>query len=140
MILLWRKLIFHLQMVSFWISDGSMCALLLSALGRHLMQTVAGPVRASSVSEFIRALILLINRILFPWCPPFLLALTIFLSPLPQGSLSSEGRNLMGAPKLGISIQRSLNSVYCLAVSPCTCFHLLLEETSMMITEQDINL
>ena len=32
---------------------------------------------------------------LFSWCPPFPLALSFCLPPLPQGSLNSEGRDLI---------------------------------------------
>lgn len=43
-----------------------------------------------SLFEFIGALIVLIERLLFSWCPPSLLGFVIFPFPPLQGSLSSE--------------------------------------------------
>lgn len=44
-----------------------------------------------------------------PWCPPSPLALTLFLPPFLQHSVSSEGRDLMGTSRLGLRIPSSHN-------------------------------
>lgn len=75
---------------------------------KDLVQTFVG----SSVSEFIGVLVMLIYRALFSWCPPFLLAGTLFLPPLPQSSLSCEERDSM---EIFRAVLRSLSG-QCLAV------------------------
>ena len=47
-------------------------------------------------------------KALFPWCLPPHLALKIFLPPLPQSSLSPEGRDLMKTFHLELGVPRSL--------------------------------
>lgn len=64
------------------------------------MQTHAGPVHAASVSRFMHASALSIQRTLLSRCPPNSLALEFFLHFLLQ-ALSPEGRGLMGTPCLG---------------------------------------
>ena len=49
-----------------------------------------------------------VQKALFPWCLPFPLALTTFLLPLSQESLSTNGRDLMLTFNFGASIWRCL--------------------------------
>jgi hypothetical protein len=54
-----------------------------------------------------------------PWYPRSPLAPTLFLSPLPQGSLSPKGRDLMKTSHLGLSIPKSLTLSTLPAVGLC---------------------
>lgn len=55
-----------------------MCPLLLSALRPNLVQTPAGPAQASSVVvSSIVHLLYCVQKLLFPWYPPFPLTLNI---------------------------------------------------------------
>lgn len=72
------------------------------------------------------------------WCPLSLVALKFFLTLLPQGSLNSEGRDLMRIYCLGQSVSMSLT----LCIMPgCgslrVCFYLLNEEASLMMVDLD---
>ena len=62
------------------------------------------PVRAPCLSELLYT----IPVFLFPCCSPFLLVLTILQPSLPQGSLITEGRELMETNHLMIGVPRSL--------------------------------
>ena len=69
------------------------------------MQTCAGPVHVClTLCELMWALLMLISGPLFTWCPPSTQALTLFLTPLSQDSLSRKGRELMETPHLGLSV------------------------------------
>lgn len=92
---------------SFLVGDGDMCPLLLSALGSHLAQPHADPVRAAMVSALIRLLALLCLECLAPLMSS-LLALTAFPLPLPLDFLSPEERDLLEISQLGLSVPRSL--------------------------------
>lgn len=70
-----------------------MCPFLLSVLGSHLEQTHAGLLYAAIVSEFLYALAALYSEGLAFLVSSIYLALTLFLTPLPSGSLFSEGFN-----------------------------------------------
>lgn len=58
--------------------------------------------------------------------------LTLFLPPLPWGSLSPEGRDVMETAHLGLSVSKSLTLC---TRSGCgsLCSYLLLEEVSLMM-------
>jgi len=90
----WGKLIFPLRAVINWTGVGvSVCVHVLSpCLGFQLAQTHAGPVSVATVSVSSYVSVLLCLKTLFSWCLPLPLALTISLPPLPQDSLSLEGR------------------------------------------------
>jgi hypothetical protein len=75
------------------------------------------------------------------------LAFKVFLPPLPQNSLSPEGRELMETFHLGLRVPGALN--LCIlsgwglgwgGVVLCICPHLLQEEASLMMAEQGTNL
>lgn len=57
-----------------------------------------------SFFEFIADSIVLIERLLFSWCPTSPLGLVIFTLPLLQGSLSSERRDLVEIFYSGLSV------------------------------------
>ena len=71
----WRTLILQVAIIgdSFWVRDGGVYLLLLSALGLRLVQIHVGPVHAALLSEFMSALCAW-----FPWWTPSPLALTLF--------------------------------------------------------------
>lgn len=93
-----------------------MCPFLLSVLGSHLVQTHADLLYAAVVSEFLYALDALCLEGLVFLVSSIYLALTLFLTPLPGGSLVSEGKDLMEDLSL---------SAYCLGVGLSLYFHLL---------------
>lgn len=74
-----------------------------------------------NLCRYIKALILLILRTLFSWCPSSPLPLSFFPPPLPQGSLSPEGRDWMEISYLGPSLQRCV--ILCI-MSGCGCLYL----------------
>ena len=94
---------------SFWIRDVGLCPLPLSVLGPHLAQNCAGSVHATTVpvSSYLR-LSCSVLKALLPWCSPAPLALTVFLSPLLQGSLNSEERKLRETSYLELSVPIAL--------------------------------
>jgi hypothetical protein len=62
-----------------------------------------------TVSEFICASVLLCDlEVLFPWCPPSLLAPMVFPPPLLHRSLSLEERGLMKTSHLELGAPKSL--------------------------------
>lgn len=70
---------------------------------------------------------------------PFL-ALTLSLSPLPQGSLSPEGQDLMETFCLGLSVPGLSPLAQCLAVDLCISSHLLQDKVSLMMAKAGTNL
>lgn len=92
-----EKTIFHFQVAfrdTFWVRDGNFSPLLHSALGPHLVKNHAGPTHAASITEFICASFVLCVEGLDCFLSP-VPVLTLISPPLPQRSLSPEGRNLM---------------------------------------------
>lgn len=87
----------------FWVSVWAQVHFLL-----HPLQTCAGPVLVTSVSicSLICALVLLIQRALFPWHPPFPLALIFFLTPLLWGSWSTGNLHILEKGKASDSFQQ----------------------------------
>lgn len=78
---------------------------------------------------------------MFFCCPHSPLALKLFPPPFPQGSLSPEGEGFDGDLPIGWSVPRSLTlAVFRLAVGLCVCSHLLQEEASLIMGEQDSDL
>ena len=65
-----------------------------------------------------------------------ILALTLFLTPLLGSSLSPEGRNLMEAFHLELSVPRSFSLSARLAVGLYVCPDLLQEEASLIMAEK----
>lgn len=77
-----------------------------------------------------------LNTTLFPWGPPSLLAVILFLLPPLQSSLSPEARDLMKVSILGKSIAKSFP--LCILIG-CGSLHLLPSAaggTSLVMTEQ----
>jgi hypothetical protein len=73
----------------------------------------------------------------FPWYLPSSLGLTVLPILFPQGSLSPEGRDLMEASHLGMSVPRSFT--FC-TLSSCVSLyfpHLMQKKIAMIIVEQD---
>jgi hypothetical protein len=69
----------------------------------YLSQISVGLVYAILVFDPKWAFIMLIQRALISWWSPFSLPLTLFLPPLVQVSLSSEGQDLIETSHLGMS-------------------------------------
>lgn len=95
------------------------------------MLTHALPMNAASVSVTSLSIAHVDVEDLVSWLSSTPLVLTLFLLPFPWFSLSSEGRSLMEASQLGLSISRPLilSLIYWLWVSGS---HLLQEEALMM--------
>jgi hypothetical protein len=106
---------------------------------RTWCRSVVGPIIAVSVSvsslEFHSLLLEGLVYLLSLAPQSSLLLLSLFL----QGSLSSEGRDLMETPPLKLCVSKSL--ILCI-LSSCwsLCFHLLQEQASLMIIEYLTNL
>lgn len=64
-----------------------------------------------NLCEFTQALIMLVLKAWFLWCPPCPLGLSLFLLPFPWYSLSPQGMELTETSLLGLSSPRSLT--YC---------------------------
>lgn len=62
----WRILLFHCEWLSirdcFWVRNGDLCVILLSATGIHQVQTSADPVNASTVCVFLCVPVLLCSE------------------------------------------------------------------------------
>lgn len=111
---------------NFCIRDWGICLLLHSTLGFHLVHI--SDMHAVYWSRWSRRSFFLVSFI------P--LALTLFLLPLLQGSLSHEGRNLVETSCLGLNIQRHL--VLCVMSGCGSLYSLLLqEEASLIKVQQD---
>lgn len=76
-------------------------------------------------------------KIFFSWCPLSFLALTPFLPSRLQGSLYPKGKVLI---KTSGAEWPKVDHSFCLIVDLCTCFCLLQEEGSLLMTEQGTNL
>ena len=66
--------------------------------------------------------------------------LLLFLPLFSQGFLNPEGKDLMETSCLGLSVSRFSFSLYFLAVDLYVCSHLLQEEASLMMSDQDNDL
>ena len=80
------------------------------------------------------------GKILFPWRHLLLLALTIFLSPLPPRFLHLEGRTLMEGTHLGLSAPKMATLYTFYIVGLCVTSCPLIEELSLINAEKGISL
>lgn len=140
----WRELIFFLCKWlsggdSFLVRDGSPCPLPPLSDGTPSGLDLCRP-RACchSLCAFISASVLLCLED-FPWSHLSPLALFIFLSPLLQSSLSPEEKCLMKTSHLGLSVPKSLSLCELSSCGSHTSSHLL-QESSLMMDEQDVDL
>lgn len=99
---------------SFFVKDGSSCSLSPLSAGAPSSLNLCKPyVCYHSFCEFICVSVPLCLEDMFPWCHPFLLALTSFLPPCLHSSLSPDGWGLMETSQLGPypKIFHSLNRI-----------------------------
>ena len=85
-----------------WIRDVDTWLCSFSSLGFHLVQTSAGSMHTAIVSKFVCIVTLQClqgsSGFLGSFHTPLVLKMTVI--PLPQGSVSSEGTNLVGTSHL----------------------------------------
>lgn len=91
---------------SFRTRDG--CLPLLSDQRPHLVQTTASPIFAATVSVSLQtSQCCYVQKVLFLWCPPSTLVLTLFPTS-PSTGMSPVGKDLMKTSHLVMNVLRSL--------------------------------
>ena len=93
------------------------------ALIIYVQRTLCQPVWVLNLllqSEFIQSLLLLTERACFLVVLQPLLAVTLFMPPLPWGFLSPQGRDLVNITNVGLSVSSSLS----LLMSGCGSLYL----------------
>lgn len=138
-----RKVNFHLQMPVNWrwllmdetcMRDGTWFHSSFQLQKPHLPQThgcfvhiTTVPVGSSPCQSCC------VQKILIPWFPQPLQALTFFLLPLQLSHMSPQVRDWMGMSLLGMIVSLS---AHCLSVGLCICSDLLKEKISLLMLEQ----
>lgn len=125
---------------SFLVRHGRFYLIAPFSTGAHLAWNCSGTVHTVTVptSSYVHQSYW-IWKTWFTRCPAYSLAIKIFPPSLLPISLNPEGMGSMKTNHLGLSIPRPLHFAHCLLVGLCITIHLLQENASLMVAEQNNN-